>query len=747
MAPRDILERLLRAADTDPPVAPTEADGLDLLEAYGIPVPMRVRVTDADGAPNIDVSRFPGDRVVVKVLSPAIAHKSDVGGIRVVARSADAVANAIEEMNTRLGDSGVTGWLVCEFVPHADTPGAQLLVSLRRTPDFGPLVCIGFGGIHAERLAATTREDRAIAVAPADDPILMRHAQLARAAVMPLATESQRGRAPLFVPGRLDLVLSGLACIARDDPTGRIRELEINPLAAGRDGPVALDALVRIDGPLPTDVAPRPLERIARLVRPESIAILGVSARGTNPGRIILRNILRAGFEAGRVAVVKQGLDSIDGVQCVADLASLPGGRVDLLIVAVDAAQVPAVVDEVCDERRAESMIVIPGGLGETPGSTSRVSRIAAALAASRTTAWGGPVVNGGNCLGIRSRAGRYDTLFIPEPKLPPPARHPSPLVVLSQSGAFGITTASRLGPAQPELLVTLGNQTDLTLGDWMEHVEGDRSLRVIACYAEGFRAGDGRRWLESARRCVDQGRTVVLYLAGRTRAGAGAAASHTASIAGDWETTRSLATGAGVLVPRDLETFHDLVRTFVLLADRIPRGTRLGAMSNAGFECVAIADESGSFRLATFDRATEHRIEAMLREYRLDGIVQVRNPLDVTPIVDDRGFAFAASAILNDPAVDVAVLGCVPLSGGLQTLPPGDGHAEDVRSDEAVAAGMLRAFQASDKPCVAVVDAGASYDAFADTLTSGGLPTFRSANRALRALAAFCAAARGGHS
>jgi len=737
----DVLDRVARAGGDADRIVGTEADGLDLLEAAGIPVPHRVRVDGPGNVGEIDLSAFPGDRVVVKVVSATIAHKTEVGGVEIVALDREAIREAVARMGGRLGGPDARGFLVCAYVAHADEPGAQLLVALRRTVEFGPVIAVGFGGVHAEALAASLRPDRALAIVPAATcPAEAWVRAVATAAAVPLAVEAHRGAPPRMDASRLGAILAALAGLA-DDP--RIEELEINPLAAGPDGPVALDALLRVRRSAPRSPSPRSPRAIERLVRPRSIAVLGVSARGTNPGRIALGNIVRAGFDRDALVAIKPDFDAIDGVRCVADLASLPRGAVDLLIVAVDAAQVADVVEEVCRDRRAESLIVIPGGLGETAGSQDRADRIRAAVATARATDWGGPVINGGNCLGIRSRAGRYDTLFIPDAKLPAPATRPSPLALLSQSGAFAIAAASRLGPAQPDLLVTFGNQVDLTVGDWIEHVERDPDLRVVACYVEGFRPGDGRRFLAAASRMVARGRTVILYRAGRTPEGAGAAASHTASIAGDWATTRALARGAGVLVAEDLDSFHDLVRTFTLLDGRPARGDRLGAVSNAGFECVAIADALGALRLAELSDDTRGRLDELLAARRLRGVVGVRNPLDVTPILDDAGFARAAGEVLDDPNVDVGLIGCVPLSGALRTLPPGDRHDEDLYADGAVAARILEIFRASSKPCVAVVDAGPAYDPLAAHLSEGGLPTFRSADRALRALSAWVERAR----
>lgn len=94
----------------------------------------------------------------------------------------------------------------------------------------------------------------------------------------------------------------------------QVAELEVNPLVIAERGPVALDALLRLGGPGEASTAPSPRlpEKIDRLLVPRSIAVVGVSRR-MNPGRILLRNVLAAGFPAERVRVVKTGVEELDG--------------------------------------------------------------------------------------------------------------------------------------------------------------------------------------------------------------------------------------------------------------------------------------------------------------------------------------------------------------------------------------------------------------------------------------------------
>ena len=217
--------------------------------------------------------------------------------------------------------------------------------------------------------------------------------------------------------------------------------------------------------------------------------------------------------------------------------------------------------------------------------------------------------MNGGNCLGIRSRPGRYDTLFIPTTKLPIPDTPEAPLAFISQSGAFAIARTSRLATLNPRYLVTAGNQMDLTIADHLEAIAADERVRVFALYVEGFRPLDGLRVVELSRRLAAEDRRVVLYRAGRTSAGAQASASHTASIAGDYAVTRELAASAGIVLAESIDRFEDLVALCTALAGRHAGGTRIGAVSNAGFECVALADSLGGFSLARFAAATEARL------------------------------------------------------------------------------------------------------------------------------------------
>jgi acyl-CoA synthetase (NDP forming) len=733
------LDHAARRADG----ALLEPDGLDLLEAAGFGVPARVRTRDAEEFARMPWPALPGEHVVLKAVSPRLPHKTDAGAVAVLPNRSAAVLAAAREMERRLSAHALEGFLLCEFVPHETGPGSEFLLGLRWTREFGPVVTLGPGGVHAEFLARALREGESLAVF---SPELAREATLAasldRFTPARLATEPQRGRPALLAPERLLEAVRRMLAIARLPGGAALQEFEANPLVVSGGRLVALDALGRFAREHEPPAAPRPVHRIRTLLEPRRIAIAGVSARALNPGRIILRNVLRDGFDPACVWIVKPDGEPVDGCACVSSLADLPG-PVDLLVLAVAAPQAAQALAEVAELHLAESVVLIPGGLDENPEARPLVSAMRDALARARATPWGGPVVNGGNCLGVRSRPGRCDTLFIPESKLPRPAGEPDPLALVTGSGAFAVSRTSRLSDLQPLYTITIGNQMDLTVSDYLAYLREDRRVEMVALYLEGFRPLDGAAFLREVDAFTRAGRPVIAYLAGRTRAGAEAAASHTAAVAGDFTVARELARSAGAVVADTLEDFDDLVRLFARLRGRAPGGLRLGALTNAGFEAVAIGDRLGPFTLAALTPATTGRIDAAIAGATLQGIVTARNPMDVTPLLGDAGYEAVARALLDDPGVDAAVIGCVPLTQALRTLDRGPGHDEDLESPDGLVPRLAALWRRHCKPWVAVVDAGPLYDAMARALEASGIPVFRAGDRAVRLFGSWCEATR----
>jgi hypothetical protein len=118
---------------------------------------------------------------------------------------------------------------------------------------------------------------------------------------------------------------------------------------------------------------------------------------------------------------------------------------------------------------------------------------------------------------------------------------------------------------------------------------------------------------------------------------------------------------------------------------------------------------------------------------------VDVHNPLDLTPIANAAITAAAARAILEADEVDLGILGVVPMTDTLETLPPGPDHAEDLGRDGALAAELERLWRATAKPWVCVIDAGALYQPLVERLGAAGIPVLATADAATRALAAWC--------
>ncbi len=773
----DHVHQILSAAHEQGRDSLFEHECYELLTSTGAEAAPTCRLIPSGERPTRgDLEDISSDLVVLKVVSPDIIHKTEAHGVRIVAREAGAVEAAYELMrrevpeaygNWLAGDSGerptaltglqaeglrkriadrTVGTLLCSYV-ESDAKGfaTELFVGIRATAEFGPIISAGLGGVEMEILARTTRSGAAVAIAPTGTVDGPQFLELFKSTLSyQRLSGGMRGSKRLVEDSVLEECFQAFIDVANHfsevNPSApfHILELEVNPFAisGGRLAPIdGMCSFVQASPSIPD----RPAGKIANLLRPSSVAVIGVSEKSANMGRIILRNILGAGFSAKNAYIIRDGVESIDGVSCVSSITDLPH-KVDLFVVAVSAPQVPAVVTELIEQNRANAVILIPGGLGEKEGSQEIERSLKEKIRSAHLEGDGGPVFLGGNSLGVISHPGRYDTMFIPETKLAKSrGDHPRKVCFISQSGAFVISNLSRMPWLDPAYALSIGNQIDLTASDLLAYIKEDPAIEVFAIYMEGFQPGDGLAFTRAVRETVSMGKDVVFYKAGRTSEGRSATAGHTASVAGDYAVCATALRQAGALVADDFNEFSDLLRLSVHLRGKIVRGNRLMAVSNAGYESVGMADSikrnHSELQLVRLGGRTEETLGLSLAEFRLDGLVDVKNPFDVTPMATDAAFARLVTQILEDGAVDAVVAGIVPLTPAMQTLPPGDGHNESIEDPESIAQQLPAVAAGSEVPLVAVVDSGVRFDPLADQLSGGGLPVFRSADRAVRVL------------
>ncbi|HET8786897.1 MAG TPA: acetate--CoA ligase family protein [Candidatus Limnocylindrales bacterium] len=210
-----------------------ERDSLELLRHAGLAVTPAVAVRDPEAA--VEAARpLGGHAVVLKIDAPALAHKSDLGLVRLDVRGDDAVRAAAEALLDAARRDGIDarGLLV---QPMAE-PGVELIVGASRDASFGPLVMVGLGGVLAEVL-----DDVAIRLAP-----LSREAALEMLGELRGARllDGVRGEPAIDRDAVADLIV-GVAAFATDRED--VLEIDLNPVIATADGAVAVDALVVVD--------------------------------------------------------------------------------------------------------------------------------------------------------------------------------------------------------------------------------------------------------------------------------------------------------------------------------------------------------------------------------------------------------------------------------------------------------------------------------------------------------------------
>lgn len=426
--------------------------------------------------------------------------------------------------------------------------------------------------------------------------------------------------------------------------------------------------------------------RVASILRPASVAIIGASRDPRNLGRQVLDNLLAGGF-TGRVHPVNPNVDELAGLRChrsVLDIAT----PIDLAVIAVPAALVPDVVDE-CAAAGIRSVVIISAGFREAgPEGAALETKLAAALRAH------GMRAVGPNCMGVLNAhpSVRMNATFAPE--MPPSGN----VAFVSQSGALGLAVlgmAKGLGLGV-SYFASLGNKTDVSTNDLLVEWAEDPDVGVILLYLENF--GNPRRFVQLAR-AITRMKPIVAIKSGRTAAGQRAARSHTGALAEADRAAEALFLQSGVVRAATVNELFDFARAFAHAP--LPAGRRVAIVTNSGGPGILAADA--------------------LQEYRLDLAPVEPNPWDLIAGAGPEKYAAALDKVLADPDVDSVL--------AIYTPP--------IRGDEEKVVEVIRARKHATKPLLAcVLGREAGSEAF-DALNSARVPAYPFPESAVRALAA----------
>jgi acetyl-CoA synthetase (ADP-forming) len=391
---------------------------------------------------------------------------------------------------------------------------------------------------------------------------------------------------------------------------------------------------------------------------PQKVALVGASTDYRKLGNSILMNLLASEIE---VFPVTRSRDRVLGVQAYGSLSDLPE-PVDLVIVAVAAKYCPSLMPEI-RKAGARNAVVISGGFSEAGPEGAELERNLVTAAQDA-----GVRVLGPNCVGV-SNSRLFNGTFTMMPER-------GNIAFVSQSGALGgmiiyTTRAKRIGMSK---FASIGNSADVGFVEILNYFREDQKSSVIAAYVEGV--DEGRALFESLYNAAEV-KPVVLLKGGRSEAGGRAAQSHTGSLAGSTKVFDGMIRQAGCVTAPTLDTLFEICKLFDY--QPIPKGNRVGIISNTGGAGVLATDSASKFKLEIAQLSEETKKE--LRQV-LPPMASTNNPVDVVASGGRREYKIATELLLKDSNVDILLVICaVPTFAGMTQTEHAAGTLEGVRS------------------------------------------------------------------
>lgn len=387
---------------------------------------------------------------------------------------------------------------------------------------------------------------------------------------------------------------------------------------------------------------------LSGMFAPRAIAVIGASAREGTVGFSVFQNLLFNRY-SGTIYPVNPKRKSLLGVRCYADVKSIGDPEIDLAMIIIPAKAVPDALRD-CGAAGVGNAVIISAGFKEVGGDGARMEGEVKALASELGISLLGP-----NCLGIINTDPDVSMNASFSRTMPQRGN----IGFISQSGALctAILDYARGNNIGFSKFISFGNKVDVNENDLLSFLADDPHTDVILMYIEDLT--DGRRFIDIARETTGErqpSKPILAIKTGRTAEGAGAAASHTGSLAGTDEVYDAILSQSGVLRVETVEDLFDYAMSFA--SQPLPQSNRLAIVTNAGGPGIMTTDACVRYGLKLSKLAPD--TVARLRE-KLPTTANFNNPIDVIGDAQHDRYKAALEEVLADPNVDATIVILTP--------------------------------------------------------------------------------------
>jgi 3-hydroxypropionyl-CoA synthetase (ADP-forming) len=610
----------------------TEELSKSILKTYGVKVPPFALVTSAEEA--VKQAKKIGFPLVMKVVSPQILHKTDVGGVKVGLDNVNDVKKTFKDMYGRLSKKKgveVKGILLEKMVPK----GVELIVGIQNDPQFGPVIMVGLGGIMTEVMKDVAF--RMLPISTSDAKSML--SELKGSALLKGFRGSESIDTNMIAKMLVQIGKLGV------ENADYINSIDFNPVVVYPKSHFVVDAKILLNNEIKKNSISKAkpnIESMETFFTPESVALVGASATPGKIGNSVLVALGKQDYK-GKVYPINPKQESILGIKCYPSLDAI-NEKVDLVVVCIDLAECGPIM-KICANKGIHNVVIVSGGGKELGGDRAAMEAEVKELSLKHKIRVIGP-----NCIGMFNAANRLDCAFQGQERMV--RSKLGNVAFFSQSGTMGISMLESADVFGLSKMISFGNRSDVDEADMIWYAANDPQTKVIGLYVEGF--GDGRKFINTAKRVMkEQKKPIVIWKSGRTEAGAKQAASHTGSLGGSNAIIMGAFKQAGII---SVDSYQELVGVLKALTWQPPaKGNRVAMTSNGAGPMIGGIDQLERLGL-TLGKLSPEILKKMKERFPPTVPIHNGNPADVGGGANADDYRFVIQQFLDEKNIDIAM-------------------------------------------------------------------------------------------